>query len=82
MEDSKTEVRALAKKIGLNTAEKKILKDFAIGKVKLPVFLQQQLKPRSGKVIEIDRNTTHSIHRIKKLAPRVRISTSNGQGDW
>ena len=27
-----------------------------IGKVKLPVFLQQQLKPKKGKVIEIDRN--------------------------
>ena len=53
----KTEVRALAKKIGLNTAEKKDSQGLCfIGKVKLPVFLQQQLKPRSGKVIEIDRN--------------------------
>ena len=53
----KTEVRAIAKKIGLNTAEKKDSQGLCfIGKVKLPVFLQQQLKPRSGKVIEIDRN--------------------------
>ncbi len=53
----KTEVRALAKKIGLNTAEKKDSQGLCfIGKVKLPVFLQQQLKPKTGKVIEIDRN--------------------------
>ena len=53
----KTEVRALAKKIGLNTAEKKDSQGLCfIGKVKLPVFLQQQLKPKKGKVIEIDRN--------------------------
>ena len=53
----KTEVRALAKKIGLNTAEKKDSQGLCfIGKVKLPVFLQQQLKQKKGKVIEIDRN--------------------------
>ncbi|MEC7526884.1 MAG: tRNA 2-thiouridine(34) synthase MnmA [Bacteroidota bacterium] len=53
----KTEVRALAKKIGLNTAEKKDSQGLCfIGKVKLPVFLQQQLKPKKGKVIEIDSN--------------------------
>tara|TARA_Y100001933_G_scaffold260762_1_gene313671 strand:+ start:952 stop:2106 length:1155 start_codon:yes stop_codon:yes gene_type:complete len=60
----KTEVRALAKKIGLNTAEKKDSQGLCfIGKVKLPVFLQQQLKPKKGKVIEIDRNhETFKIH--------------------
>ena len=60
----KTEVRALAKKIGLNTAEKKDSQGLCfIGKVKLPVFLQQQLKPKIGKVIEIDRNhETFKVH--------------------
>ena len=60
----KTEVRALAKKIGLNTAEKKDSQGLCfIGKVKLPVFLQQQLKPKKGKVIEIDRNhETFKVH--------------------
>ena len=49
----KTEVRALAKKIGLNTAEKKDSQGLCfIGKVKLPVFLQQQLKPRKGKSLK------------------------------
>jgi len=60
----KTEVRALAKKIGLNTAEKKDSQGLCfIGKVKLPVFLQQQLKPKKGKVIEIDRDhKTFKVH--------------------
>ncbi len=60
----KTEVRALAKKIGLNTAEKKDSQGLCfIGKVKLPVFLQQQLKPKKGKVIEIDRDhDTFKVH--------------------
>lgn len=53
----KIEVRAIAKKIGLNTADKKDSQGLCfIGKVKLPVFLQQQLKPKTGKVIEIDKN--------------------------
>ena len=53
----KTEVRAIAKKIGLNTADKKDSQGLCfIGKVKLPVFLQQKLKPKTGKVIEIDKN--------------------------
>ncbi len=61
---NKTEVRALAKKIGLNTAEKKDSQGLCfIGKVKLPVFLQQQLKPKKGKVIEIDRDhDTFKVH--------------------
>ena len=51
----KKEVREIAKKIGLNTADKKDSQGLCfIGKVKLPVFLQQQLEPKKGKVIEID----------------------------
>ena len=53
----KTEVRELAKKIGLNTADKKDSQGLCfIGKVKLPVFLQQQLSCKKGKVIEIKPN--------------------------
>ena len=54
----------MAKKIGLNTAEKKDSQGLCfIGKVKLPVFLQQQLKPKKGKVIEIDsKHETFKIH--------------------
>lgn len=53
----KKEVRKLAKEIGLNTAEKKDSQGLCfIGKVKLPIFLQQFLKPKTGRVIEIDSN--------------------------
>ena len=51
----KSDVRKLAKEIGLNTAEKKDSQGLCfIGKVKLPTFLQQFLKPKTGRVIEID----------------------------
>ena len=50
----KAEVRKIAKEIGLNTADKKDSQGLCfIGKVKLPVFLQQQLAPKNGAVIEI-----------------------------
>ena len=53
----KPEVRAIAHKIGLNTADKKDSQGLCfIGKVKLPVFLQQQLKPKEGRVLEIEHN--------------------------
>jgi tRNA-uridine 2-sulfurtransferase len=51
----KSEVRDIARKIDLNTAEKKDSQGLCfIGKVKLPVFLQQQLKPKNGNVIELN----------------------------
>ena len=50
----KPEVREIAKKIGLNTADKKDSQGLCfIGKVKLPVFLQQQLKPKEGNILEV-----------------------------
>lgn len=56
---TKPEVRAIAKKIGLATAEKKDSQGLCfIGKVHLPDFLQQQLKPKKGKVIEIPGDST------------------------
>lgn len=51
----KYEVREIAKKYDLITAEKKDSQGLCfVGKVKLPVFLQEQLKPNSGNIIEID----------------------------
>jgi len=48
------EVRAIAKKAGLATAEKKDSQGLCfIGKVHLPDFLQQRLEPKKGKVIEV-----------------------------
>jgi len=56
----KSEVRRIAKEQGLITAEKKDSQGLCfIGKVKLPDFLQQKLKPKSGQVIEID--SSHEV---------------------
>lgn len=53
----KSEVREIARKAGLLTAEKKDSQGLCfIGKVRLPEFLQQQLKPKKGKVILVDEN--------------------------
>lgn len=50
----KPEVRKIAKEQGLVTAEKKDSQGLCfIGKVSLPDFLQQQLKPKSGEIVEI-----------------------------
>ncbi|MFM9004128.1 MAG: tRNA 2-thiouridine(34) synthase MnmA [Flavobacteriales bacterium] len=51
----KSQVRDLAREIGLPNAEKKDSQGLCfIGKVKLPVFLQQQLEPKEGEIIEIE----------------------------
>ena len=51
---SKPEVRDIARKIGLITAEKKDSQGLCfIGKVKLPTFLQQQLEPKKGNIIKL-----------------------------
>lgn len=50
----KPEVRAIARKLGLVTAEKKDSQGLCfVGKVHLPEFLQQRLQPRKGVVINI-----------------------------
>ena len=60
-------VRKIATDIGLNTAAKKDSQGLCfIGKVKLPTFLQQFLKPKIGKVVEIDQN--HPIFKEKQTS--------------
>ncbi|NUM31017.1 MAG: tRNA 2-thiouridine(34) synthase MnmA [Bacteroidetes bacterium] len=55
----KKEVRKIALEAGLVTAEKKDSQGLCfIGKVRLPDFLQKQLKPQNGEIIEIDTNTS------------------------
>lgn len=50
----KPEVRAIAKKAKLATADKKDSQGLCfVGKVHLPDFLQQRLEPKKGKVIEV-----------------------------
>lgn len=63
----KKEVREIAKKIGLVTAEKKDSQGLCfVGKVDLPTFLQQQLMPKIGDVIEVDPSveTLKAYHQI------------------
>ncbi len=51
---TKPEVRDIATKLDLVTAEKKDSQGLCfIGKVKLPDFLQQQLKPKEGVIVEV-----------------------------
>ncbi|KAB1067115.1 tRNA 2-thiouridine(34) synthase MnmA [Tamlana haliotis] len=54
---TKPEVREIATKLDLVTADKKDSQGLCfIGKVKLPDFLQQQLKPKEGVIVEIPNN--------------------------
>ncbi|MBU3821361.1 tRNA 2-thiouridine(34) synthase MnmA [Flavobacteriaceae bacterium XHP0103] len=55
---TKPEVREIASKLDLVTAEKKDSQGLCfIGKVRLPDFLQQQLKPKEGVIVEIPKET-------------------------
>jgi len=67
---TKKEVRAIAKKQKLVTAEKKDSQGLCfIGKVKLPDFLQQKLKPKKGKIIKISiDNDKHIKHDTKNFS--------------
>ena len=54
---TKKEVREIAKKNDLVTAEKKDSQGLCfVGKVKLPDFLKKKLTPKKGKVIKVDNN--------------------------
>ena len=58
----KPKVREIAASQDLITADKKDSQGLCfIGKVRLPDFLQQQLKPKTGAIIEID--ATHPIYK-------------------
>lgn len=62
----KSEVRHIAEEKGLITAEKKDSQGLCfIGKVRLPDFLQQQLKPKKGNIVEID--TTSALYESNNL---------------
>lgn len=56
----KSEVRRIAKEQDLITAEKKDSQGLCfIGKVRLPDFLQQQLKPKTGEIRELDASASN-----------------------
>ncbi len=65
----KSEVREIAEQIGLVTAQKKDSQGLCfVGKISLPTFLQQQLKTKKGKIIEIP-TSNEQINRYHNLIP-------------
>jgi tRNA-specific 2-thiouridylase len=85
----KTEVREIAKKNKLVTAEKKDSQGLCfVGKVSLPDFLQQKLKKKKGNVIEIPSdsklydktsNFINENERMKSLSDQILYSPSDGK---
>ena len=64
----KPEVRMIAEKANLATAAKKDSQGLCfIGKVRLPEFLQQQLKVKVGQVVEIEENNEKVIQHYTKI---------------
>lgn len=67
----KSEVREIATKAGLITAEKKDSQGLCfVGKISLPIFLQQQLAPKSGDIIEIPADL-EKLKNYHQLAPTI-----------
>lgn len=65
---TKPEVRKIAKEQGLVTADKRDSQGLCfIGKVRLPDFLQQQLKPKTGEVVEIPATFENYTRETKSL---------------
>ncbi|MFS4467660.1 tRNA 2-thiouridine(34) synthase MnmA [Maribacter sp. 2210JD10-5] len=63
---TKPEVRKIASRMNLITADKKDSQGLCfIGKVRLPEFLQQQLKPKTGKIVEVP----ESVEQYKRILP-------------
>ena len=86
---TKPEVRKIAKQIGLVTAEKRDSQGLCfIGKVRLPDFLQQKLKPKKGVIVEIPKNTdlftSNELNfdteeqKLKYLSRKVKLSEKDG----
>ena len=72
---TKPEVREIAREMGLVTADKKDSQGLCfIGKVSLPTFLQQQLEPKEGEIVEIfsdfdefHKETPHFSSKLEEL---------------
>ena len=86
----KPEVRKIAAEQNLITADKKDSQGLCfIGKVRLPEFLQQQLKPKEGVIVEIDsekevyRSSTpqfdSQIEELQYLSNKYRYSLNDGK---
>ncbi|WP_242085344.1 tRNA 2-thiouridine(34) synthase MnmA [Aestuariivivens sediminis] len=87
---TKPQVRDIAAKLDLVTAEKKDSQGLCfIGKVKLPDFLQQQLKPKEGLIVEIPKDQsmfknmeTHfdsEEHKLEYLSRKLKYKVTDGK---
>ncbi len=86
----KAQVRKIAKEVGLVTADKKDSQGLCfIGKISLPEFLSQKLKPKEGKIIKIKNelnkifkdsyNKNFGIKLLNELSERRRYKISEGE---
>lgn len=85
----KSEVRTIAEAHGLVTANKKDSQGLCfVGKISLPEFLQQQLKPKQGDIIELPEDLacyaayselTPSVENIEALAEPFVYSVDQGE---
>jgi tRNA-specific 2-thiouridylase len=67
----KSEVREIAREQGLLTSEKKDSQGLCfVGKISLPQFLQQQLAPKKGDVIEVPANNMQ-LSAYHTIAPKI-----------
>lgn len=65
---TKPEVRKIASQNNLVTAEKKDSQGLCfIGKVRLPDFLQQKLKPKKGVIVEVPSDSDHFENGVKNF---------------
>ena len=87
---TKPEVREIAREIGLVTADKKDSQGLCfIGKVSLPTFLQQQLTPKEGEIVEIfsDYKEFHKekpvfetkLDELKYLSKKIKYQKEDGK---
>jgi tRNA-specific 2-thiouridylase len=84
----KSEVRKIATEIGLVTADKKDSQGLCfVGKISLPTFLQQQLLPKKGSIIELPENLeifehynsiVPTLENVEKLAKPFIFSKAQG----
>ena len=79
----KAAVRKIARELDLVTAEKKDSQGLCfIGKVRLPDFLQQQLQPKAGKIIEIPEDfydNRRESNALTDQSQKIRYSSTDGK---
>ena len=87
---TKPEVREIAREMDLVTADKKDSQGLCfIGKVSLPTFLQQQLEPKEGEIVEIFKNFdgfqqktpqfSSKLEELQFLSKKIKYEKSDGK---